>query len=172
MLRLSGGGYGPNPRELLGLPEKVEELTIAPGGSIHQTVVSDPLPADDWDLESSVMFNVQLLDASTFKALGIQVPPSPVTARTYAKFGYPFFEMDEEPSGIFGDFSIQTVCELDNANGTNSQIREAEKNLHFRTVPIGKWSGLFPAKGEIKLNAVDEKSLFLPFRPAKKGSGQ
>ena len=43
------------------------------------------------------MFNVQILNASLFRAVtGTAPPPSPISAATYAQLGLPFFELMED----------------------------------------------------------------------------
>ncbi len=107
MLAVSGGGcklayelaHVETPKA------KVVEMVIAPGGLIKQTILEDPVQLTDWDLESTITFNVQLLRASVFKRLlGIEAPTTPVTAELYKQHGHPFFKLYEEKSGIEGHF--------------------------------------------------------------------
>lgn len=126
----------------------VREMTIAPGGHIYQTIVADPLSAYDWDVEKMVMFNVQLIDVASCDSLGIVVPSTPITAEAYAENGYPFFNMYEEPSNIFGKFPLQSVGRLDQDAGLNCETHAAERGLVFPTKVI--------------LNNVDPKSPFCP----------
>ncbi|PVH76463.1 hypothetical protein DL98DRAFT_657413 [Cadophora sp. DSE1049] len=107
---LRGGGEGtlpPEEKERIAKPKKirdeqhekvletatVQELAIAPGGFIQQTIVRDVYEPQLWDIENSVMLNLQLIDATSFPALGLPVPVTPITAETYATHGYPFFKM-------------------------------------------------------------------------------
>jgi hypothetical protein len=103
--------------------------------------------ADDWDVEKMVMFNVQLIDVASCDALGIVVPSTPITAEAYAENDYPFFEMYEKPSNVFGKFPLQSVDQLDQVAGLN-ETYEAKKGLVFPTKVI--------------LNNVDPKSKFSP----------
>jgi hypothetical protein len=105
-------------------PEK--EMSIAPGGLIHQTIVPDKFSSDSWDPDNMAMFNVQLIDVTSCDTLGIPVPSTPITAQTYAENGFKFFKMYEEPSNIFGKFNVQSIGKLDDAAGTNAETHEAE----------------------------------------------
>lgn len=125
---------------------KVKEMSIAPGGLIHQVIVDDTFSARNRDTEYSTMFNVQLIDVASCGALGIPVPSTPVTAQTYAEHGYPFFKMYEEPSQVFGTFNVQSIGALDDAKGVNAAMHEGEKDLQFPTKVI--------------LNTVDPMSTF------------
>jgi hypothetical protein len=66
-------------------------MAIVPGGLIHQTLVVDTLNPMSWNTErKGGVFNLHLFDASIMPMLGLAIPPTPVDANTYAKFGYPF----------------------------------------------------------------------------------
>lgn len=104
VLRLRGGG----PVE--------PEMGIAAGGLIKQTIVKDNNDPTIWDTGNGTIFNVQILNSTTFEAVTGKAPPeTPVTAKTYATHGYPYYDIyDEKPSGIRGDFSgVQSVAEKD-----------------------------------------------------------
>ncbi|TVY18395.1 Ubiquitin [Lachnellula arida] len=129
ILRLRGGGGGYDPHEM--------EMTVAAGGTIKQVIVQDRYYDSSWEAGKMVMFNLQLFNPTTFESLGIPVPPTPVTASTYAKHGYPFFNLEEEPSGIAGDFKLDTVGELDKAAKQNQTLHKAEEGLTFPNVMVG-----------------------------------
>lgn len=104
VLRLRGGGL-------------VEpEMGIAAGGLIKQTIIKDNNDPTIWDTGNGTIFNVQILNSTAFEVVTGKAPPeTPVTAKTYAANGYPYFDIyDEKPSGIEGDFSdVQSVAEKD-----------------------------------------------------------
>lgn len=111
------------------------------------------------------MFNVSLVNATVFNSFGLPVPSTPVTAQMYAKNGYPFFKMYEEPTGIYGRWSVKTVAELDVSKGS-TEPHESEKDLEFRTIEIGNWEQLLSQSvGKIELGSEEEKSMFVPFHP-------
>jgi hypothetical protein len=144
-------------------------LAVAAGGHIEQVIVPDIYKLDQWDTENVVMFNMQLFDATTFESvLGIKAPPTPIDAKTYARHGYPFFDLYQEPSGIEGEFPVQSVGDLDKVKSTNLETHEAEKDLAFPVVNIGVGMQNRADPTEIKLNTVDQKSIFLPIRLMEK----
>lgn len=123
-MNLRGGGWV-NP-ELMGkgaaaalASTKKQEMAIAPAGLINQAIVRDPIDAAVWDKENTIMFNVQLLNASVFQGLlGLPAPTTPITPALYSLYGFPFFKMYEEKSSIKGTFpGIKSVAELDKAKG-------------------------------------------------------
>jgi len=176
--------------------QKGLEMAVAAGGSIKQVIVRDRYFDENWEASKMVMFNLQLFNASTFKSLGIPVPPTPITANTYATYGYPFFKLDEDPCGIAGDFPLKTFKDLDQSKKKNQALHKAEEKLSFPVVEISGKSTVqnVPSNNEdslekediqdyysdlgqeipltipvaIKLNTVDHKSVFLPIRLLEK----
>ena len=88
-------------------------MNIAAGGLITQSIVR--LPRDDYKKTVPVTFNVQVLNSASFKYVTGKNPPrSPVSAKTYADAGYPFFSMYEEPTTIAGDFQgLKSIAQID-----------------------------------------------------------
>lgn len=97
-------------------PVQVKSMSLAAGGLIKQSINADAYPASIWDPESTILFNIQLLNSESFMAVTGRAPPAtPIDAKTYQQHGYPFFDIwNEELSGIKGDFSIvKSVGEMD-----------------------------------------------------------
>ena len=98
-----------------------KQLTLGAGGTIKQVINTEDGNAKSWDADKTILFNLQLLDATFFKQiLGIDPPETPVKAATYAKHGYPFFKFYEQPSGIYGDFELKSMDDFDRKIGIHS----------------------------------------------------
>ena len=81
-------------------------MSVAAGGKISQVIQPD-LRGNDWLRNRTTVFNVQILNSAACKAVtGVDPPDEPIDVATYAYYGFPFFSMFEEPSGISGDFEI------------------------------------------------------------------
>ncbi|GKT53127.1 integral membrane protein [Colletotrichum tofieldiae] len=128
-------------------PLKVKEMSLAAGGLIKQTIEADTHPASAWDVEASVMMNLQILDVESFCAVtGQPAPDTPVDAQSYINNGYPFFEIwGEEKSGIKGDFSeVKSVAQIEaeRAEAEGKDIEE-EQSLPVRVVQLGSFRSTF-----------------------------
>jgi len=78
VLRLRGGG---------GL---MVDMGIAVGGLIKQTIKQDRYEPTSWETDCTAIFNVQILNSEHYRELLGKTPPkSPVTAATYAGYGFP-----------------------------------------------------------------------------------
>ena len=154
-----GGGAGATIPATGPNEDEIKEVTLGAGGLIEQVIHSDSNP-NSWDAEKTILFNLQLFDASCFKyILGIDPPQTPITAATYAKYGYPFFHLYEQPSGIYGELNLDSIGALDKRDGIYSSIHEEEKDLAFPSVDIVR-----RGTTAVTLNTVDEKTKFVPFQ--------
>jgi ubiquitin len=104
VLRLRGGGPGD------------DEMGLGVGGVIKQVIHEDCYGPETWDSDSGVIFNVQALNSAVFKSVtGEDSPETPIKAKTYAQYGFPYYSIyNEKPSGIKGNFSgVKSVAEKD-----------------------------------------------------------
>ncbi|KAK0106277.1 hypothetical protein ONS96_003917 [Cadophora gregata f. sp. sojae] len=137
------GGGGFESRGARGYPKDRKPATtmsIAAGGLIKQSIAEDIYPAEDWDTENSIIANVQLINSAVFESFtGLKPPPTPITAATYAKTGFPYFSIYEEPTGIHGKFEgLKSVGELDKENRFQIALHKQEDKILTRIVPVSK----------------------------------
>jgi len=67
---------------------------------IRQKVYPDPFGASVWRAEPEVEIAIDLLTPDEFRALTCEeAPPSPVSAKDYADWGLPWFELDDAGAG-------------------------------------------------------------------------
>lgn len=91
-------------------------MTTAAGGRIQQAILADKSSKDEWDPERTTIINVQMIEASKFRAImSLEPPPTPMTAAEAESNGVPFYKIEgEKPSGIVGHFdSIKSVNSID-----------------------------------------------------------
>lgn len=90
-------------------------MNVAAGGLIRQGIFK--LNRDGYDYQKSVpnIFNVQILNSASFEQVTGESPPkSPVTGHPYARFGYPFFSIYEEPTTISEDFQgLKSIAQVE-----------------------------------------------------------
>jgi hypothetical protein len=104
VMRLRGGAA----------PKLAQKMSVAAGGKIKQVIERDT-PGSDRLPDKTTVINVQTLNSVSYHSVTGQDPPAkPITAEQYEKYGYPFFKVYEEPTGVSGDFSeIESVAEID-----------------------------------------------------------
>ena len=105
VMKLRGGGTVP-------LPDP--EMSVGAGGPIHQSIIPDPFDPSSWDLCGTLSFNAQIVNSEIFRSITKRdPPPTPISARTYAESGFPFFKLYEEMSPIAGNFEgLKSVAQI------------------------------------------------------------
>lgn len=128
--------------------ETKSEMTVASGGFTRQTAIKDPVPPEDWNQSNTVMFNLQLLNASTFEQiLGINAPETPITPHLYKQYGFPWLTLYEELGGIKPKLNaVQKAAKVPKKRGRKRKQREEEDVK----IPV------------VELNTIDQKRPFLP----------
>jgi hypothetical protein len=75
-------------------------MGLGAGGKIAQRIHPDPHGLQVWDPESATSVLVHLVSSADFRALaGEPPPPSPVSAETYTRHGFPWFDYYDEERG-------------------------------------------------------------------------
>jgi hypothetical protein len=113
--------------------ETAQELSVAAGGKIKQVIHRDT-QGSDWLPDKTTVINVQLLNSASYHDVTGEEPPTqPISAEEYKQYGYPFFKMYEETSGVAGDFSkVKSVAEIDKRADATVVPRVVELGGHSR----------------------------------------
>lgn len=110
------GGCSMQPDRMMG---------IAAGGTIKQSIFKDKDDPRQWNTERARLINVQIVNSVRFEEItGMAMPPTPISMKTYASTGLPFFDIyNETPSDIAGSFaSVCTISEMDVAKGAKADL--------------------------------------------------
>ena len=110
------------------LYRKVEgaEMGLAAGGKMKQKIYPDPHGIDTWDPENYGRLYVHIVNSLMYREItGQEPPPTPVTAKTYAQYGLPWFDLyDDKLEDISAPEVLQkvkSVKEKDAEKGFTSQ---------------------------------------------------
>jgi hypothetical protein len=72
-------------------------MGLGAGGQIRQKVYLDPYGLDTWDLQNFGSVWVHILNSEQYRAVtGLEPPPTPIDARTYTQYGFPWFQLYDE----------------------------------------------------------------------------
>ena len=102
------------------------EMGIAAGGRMEQALYPDPHGADTWDNAKTGRVYVHIVNSMLYEQItGQKAPPTPVTARTYAEHGYPWFDLYDEHLGDLDPShalaGVKSVKEMDAGKGFEPQ---------------------------------------------------
>jgi hypothetical protein len=132
------------------VPIRATGLGLGAGGSIHQHIERDTYDHRIWDVESTKILNVQIIDSTTFKhVVGLNPPETPITAHMYKTMNLPFYRLwreegkDDGVAGTWGN--LKGVAEL----STQKTIRDGKRKTTNRAkterwglLPSGAWGKL------------------------------
>lgn len=118
----------------LAAPAAAAEMGIAAGGKMKQHIYPDPHGLDAWDQSNYGRVYVHIINSMAFREItGLEPPPTPVTAKTYAEYGLPWFDLYDE--GI-GDIAapdalkkVKSVKEMDEQKGFGPQQDDTSVNV-------------------------------------------
>jgi hypothetical protein len=102
------------------------DMGIAAGGRIDQNIIPDAYGRETWDPENYGRVYVHIVNSMMYREItGEEPPATPVSARSYAEHGYPWFALYDEGKGDVegGEVlaGIASVKEKDAALGFSSQ---------------------------------------------------
>lgn len=146
-------------------PPKAQAVALGAGGRIAQRIEPDTSNNPRmWDVDSSRLLGIQLLDARTFRQVtGLPAPETPVTAETYAALGLPFFQlMGKDGKKMGGKGSGGVAGEWSGLMGVNEAVGKAAGLADPKKK--GKWKGkekekrrvLEPAEEDSGVESVEE----------------
>ena len=110
---------------------RTRELALGAGGRIEQRVYPDPYGVDVWSSTPAVVIQLHLLEADEFTSLtGEQVPPSPVDAGTYSRYGLPWFEVYDSARG-----ELPATPELSGVKSLDELENKGTRPQNVRPIP-------------------------------------
>jgi hypothetical protein len=114
-------------------------LGLGAGGRIGQKVYPDPYGLAVWDTEGEASASVAIVNSEQYLALtGEEPPPSPVSARTYADAGLPWFALfDEAEPALEGVERLRSVRSLDEvARARGRRDQPPDESLDTEDLPV------------------------------------
>jgi len=96
------------------------QMGLAAGGRMDQKIYPDPYGVDVWDQGASARVYVHLVNSELWREItGEAPPPTPVTARSYAEAGLPWFDLYDEAAPTLAPTAalagVKSVKQIDQA---------------------------------------------------------
>ena len=81
----------------LAAPKAGGAMGLGAGGRMSQKIYPDPYGVETWDQEESGAVFIHIINSEQYEELTErQAPPTPVSAETYTRYGFPWFELYDE----------------------------------------------------------------------------
>jgi hypothetical protein len=97
-------------------------MGLAAGGKMKQEIYPDPHGIDTWDPDHYGRVYVHIVNSMDFREItGLEPPQTPVSARMYTEYGYPWFDLYDEGKGDVKASEklkkVKSVKEMDKEKG-------------------------------------------------------
>ena len=101
-------------------------MGLAAGGKMKQKIYPDPHGLATWNENHFGRVYVHIVNSLMYREItGQEPPPTPVTARTYNQYGFPWFDLYDDKLGdivALADLKkVKTVKEMDQEKGFTPQ---------------------------------------------------
>lgn len=105
------------------------EMGLGAGGKMKQKIYPDPHGIDTWDQENYGRVFVHIVNSMMYREItGEEAPPTPVTAKTYSQYGFPWFDLYDEtmrdvkaPESLKG---VKSIKEMDKEKGATKPLQD------------------------------------------------
>ena len=105
-------------------------MGFVPGGRIEQKVLEDEHGVGTWDPESFGTLLVHVLNSAQYRAVtGRDAPATPVSARTYAEHGLPWFRLWEEQADVAAPDALAELSSIGDLAGIDETIGEGSVTI-------------------------------------------
>ncbi len=98
-------------------------MGLGAGGKMKQKIYPDEHGIETWDVSDYGRVYVHIVNSMMYREItGEEPPPTPISAKLYAKHGYPWFDLYDEKMG--------DVAAPDNLQGVKS-VKEMDRDKGF-----------------------------------------
>jgi hypothetical protein len=116
----------PAPQRVMARARGGAEMGLGAGGKMKQKIYEDEHGIDTWDAGNLGRVYVHIVNSMMYREItGEEAPPTPVTAKTYAERGYPWFDLyDEHLADIAAPDAlkdVKSIKEMDTEKGFEPQ---------------------------------------------------
>ncbi|HLU11181.1 MAG TPA: hypothetical protein VK003_16025 [Oceanobacillus sp.] len=109
-------------------------MGLGAGGKMRQKIYPDLHGIDTWDQENYGRVYVHIVNSMMFREItGKEPPPTPITAKTYAQYKFPWFDLyDDHMGDVEAPEALQnvkSVKEMDEQKGFQTQQDDSPVNV-------------------------------------------
>lgn len=112
------------------------EMGLGAGGRMKQKLYPDPHGLATWDAENFGRVYVHIVNSLAYREItGQEPPPTPVTAQTYAQYGFPWFDLYDDHLGDIAApdvlKNVKSVKDMDAEKGFAPQQDDASVDVGY-----------------------------------------
>jgi len=112
----------------------IQSMGLAPGGRISQKIYPDPYGLQVWDISVPQWLRIWIIDSRQYQQICGKPPPaSPVNAKTYSEYGFPWFSLYDEDIGDIPPADalagLKSVNQVDQSRGLSAALEEESPQI-------------------------------------------
>jgi hypothetical protein len=102
------------------------EMGLGAGGKMKQKIYPDPHGIDTWSQRNFGRVYIHIVNSMMYREItGLEPPPTPISAKMYTEYGFPWFDLYDEGKGDLGPSDVlagvKSVKEKDKEKGSKPQ---------------------------------------------------
>ena len=106
-------------------------MGLAAGGKMKQKIYPDPYGVDTWASERSARVFVHIVNSQLWREItGEEPPATPVTAKSYASAGLPWFDLYDEGEATLSPSEtlaqVKSLATLETEQGVGAEVDESD----------------------------------------------
>lgn len=125
-------------------PAPGAEMGLAAGGKMQQKIYPDPHGIDTWDQTNFGRVYIHIVNSMMYREItGKEPPATPVSAKTYTQYGFPWFALYDEAKGDVAAADaltkVKSIKEMDKEKGFAPQQDDSSveiANQQVKKLPI------------------------------------
>jgi hypothetical protein len=112
------------------------EMGLGAGGKMTQSIYPDPHGIETWDAENYGRVYVHIVNSMMYREItGEEPPATPITAKTYAQYGFPWFDLYDDHLGDIAApdtlSKVKSVKEMDAEKGFTAQQDDSSVDVGY-----------------------------------------
>ena len=133
--------------------ESEPSMGLGAGGRMKQEIHPDEYGVDTWSLKNTGGVFVHIVNSMMYREItGEEPPATPISARMYTEYGFPWFDLYDEGKGDLAPSEalqgVKSVKEMDKEKGFQSQQDDGSIDVPDEKVIILKAGGQVVQNGE------------------------
>jgi hypothetical protein len=125
-------------------PSPGAEMGLAAGGKMQQKIYPDPHGIDTWDQTNFGRVYIHIVNSMMYREItGKEPPATPVSAKTYTQYGFPWFALYDEGKGDLAAADaltkVKSIKEMDKEKGFAPQQDDSSveiANQQVKKLPV------------------------------------
>ncbi|MFC2167092.1 hypothetical protein ACFLQZ_03925 [Acidobacteriota bacterium] len=131
---------------------KCVDMGLGAGGKMKQKIYPDEYEIDTWNQNNYGRIYIHIVNSMAFRDItGFEPPTTPISAKQYASYGFPWFDLYDEEKGDIKSSKdlnkVKTIKEMDKEKGFKPQQDDSSVKIFHKKIVLLQKKGKPVQKG-------------------------